>query len=293
MSVDGVVTERNGDGGADEPGWDVDPDDESGVAVVAAVGRQIKAWREAAGMRAGELGVAIGYGEDLVYKVEGGRRIPRPEFLDRVDEVCGAGGKIAILKEDVAAVRYPKRVRDLARLEARAVEVAVYGNHSIHGLLQTPEYARTLFEMRRPSYSEDEVERVLAARMSRQSIFGRSPAPALSFIQEEVTLRRPVGGTMVLRRQLQRLLEVGRLRNVDIQVMPTCREEHAGMDGVIEILKFGDGAAVGRSDGAFAGRPVSEPKQLRILELRYGMIRAQALTPRESLAFIEHVLGET
>ncbi|MYR74799.1 helix-turn-helix domain-containing protein [Streptomyces sp. SID4912] len=281
------------DGGADEPGWDVDPDDESGAAVVATVGRQIKAWREAAGMRAGEFGAAIGYGENLVYKVEGGRRIPRPEFLDKADEVLGAGGRIAMMKGDVAVARYPKKVRDLARLEAKAVEMLLYSNHNMHGLLQTPEYARALFEMRRPAYSEDDVERVLAARMSRQSVFGRSPAPALSFIQEEVTLRRPVGGAMVLRRQLQHLLEVGHLRNVDIQVMPTGREEHAGMDGGIEVLKFEDGAAVGRSDGAFVGRPVSDPKQLRLLELRYGMIRAQALTPRESLAFIEDVLGET
>ncbi|AWL40273.1 XRE family transcriptional regulator [Streptomyces sp. SM18] len=281
------------DGGADEPGWDVDPDDESGAAVVATVGRQIKAWREAAGMRAGEFGAAIGYGENLVYKVEGGRRIPRPEFLDKADEVLGAGGRIAMMKGDVAVARYPKKVRDLARLEAKAVEMLLYSNHNMHGLLQTPEYARALFEMRRPAYSEDDVERVLAARMSRQSVFGRSPAPALSFIQEEVTLRRPVGGAMVLRRQLQHLLEVGHLRNVDIQVMATGREEHAGMDGGIEVLKFEDGAAVGRSDGAFVSRPVSDPKQLRLLELRYGMIRAQALTPRESLAFIEDVLGET
>jgi hypothetical protein len=51
---------------------------------------------------------------------------------------------------------------------------------------------------------------------------------------------------------------------------------------------------VGRSDGAYNGRPTSDPKQLRILELRYGTIRAQALTPRESLAFIEQLLlGET
>ncbi len=48
-----------------EAGWEVDPDDESGAAVVAAVGRQIKTWREAAGLRAGELGSAMGYGEDL------------------------------------------------------------------------------------------------------------------------------------------------------------------------------------------------------------------------------------
>ena len=98
---------------------------------------------------------------------------------------------------------------------------------------------------------------------------------------------------MVLRRQLEHLLEVGRLRNVEIQVMPTDREDHAGMDGEIQVLKFGDGTAVGRSEGAFSGRLVSDPKQLRILELRYGIIRAQALTPRESLAFIEQVLGET
>ncbi|MFD0026211.1 helix-turn-helix domain-containing protein [Streptomyces sp. NPDC058382] len=292
MSVDGVGTEQ-GDGGADEHGWEVDPDDESGAAVVAAVGRQIKAWREAAGMRAAEFGAAIGYGEDLVYKVEGGRRIPRPEFLDRADEVTGAGGKIAVMKQDLAEVRYPKKVRELAKLEERAVEMGLYSNHNIHGLLQTAEYARALFEMRRPAYSEDEVERVLAARMARRRIFERSPAPALSFVQEEVTLCRPVGGTMVLRRQLERLLEVGKLRNVDIQVMPTRREDHAGMDGGIEVLKFEDGTAVGRSDGAFAGRPVFDPKQLRILDLRYGMIRAQALAPRESLAFIEQVLGET
>lgn len=292
MSVDGVGTEH-GDGGADEPGWDVDPDDESGVAVVAAVGRQIKAWREAAGMRAGEFGAAIGYGEDLVYKVEGGRRIPRPEFLDRADEVLGAGGKLAMMKGDVGEVRYPKKVRELAKLEERAVEMGLYSNHNIHGLLQTTEYARALFEMRRPAYSQDEVDRVLAARMARQTVFERSPAPALSFVQEEVTLRRPIGGTLVLRGQLERLLQAGQLRNVEIQVMPTSREDHAGMDGAVEVLKFEDGSAVGRSDGAFAGRPVSDLKQLRILELRYGMIRAQALAPRESLALIEQLLGET
>ncbi|WP_161299339.1 MULTISPECIES: helix-turn-helix transcriptional regulator [unclassified Streptomyces] len=283
----------NVDSGADEPGWDVDPDDESGAAVVATVGRQLKAWREAAGLRAGEFGAAIGYGEDLIYKVEGGRRIPRPELLDKADEVLGAGGKLAAMKRDVAEVRYPKKVRDLAKLEARAVEIAAYGNHNIHGLLQTEEHMRALFGGWLPAYTADEMDRMVAARMARRSIFERSSAPVLSFVQEEVTLRRPVGGTMVLRRQLEHLLEAGKLRNVSIQVMPTNCEEHPGTGGRIQVLKFPDGTAVGRSEGAFAGRPVSDPKQLRILELRYGMIRAHALTPRQSLAFIEQVLGET
>ncbi|MER7939138.1 helix-turn-helix transcriptional regulator [Streptomyces sp. NBC_01693] len=292
MSVDEVST-ASGTDGADDPGWEVDPDDEPGTALVASVGRQIKAWRESAGMRAGEFGATIGYGEDLVFKVESGRRIPRPEFLDKADEALGAAGKLAMFKKEMAEVRYPKKVRDLAKLEAKAVEVEAYHHHNINGLLQTEEHMRALFASWLPAYTQDETDRVVGARLARRSILDRTPLPSLSFVQEEVTLRRPVGGTMVLRRQLEHLLEVGRLSNVAIQVMPTCREEHPGTGGLIEVLRFADGSAVGRSEGAFSGRPVSDPKQLRILGLRYGMIRAQALTPRESLAFIEQLLGET
>ncbi|MEU1126463.1 helix-turn-helix transcriptional regulator [Streptomyces sp. NPDC005899] len=292
MSVDEAGT-AHGSSGADEPGWEVDPDDEPGAALVASVGRQIKAWREAAGMRAGEFGAAIGYGEDLVYKVESGRRIPRPEFLDRADETLGAGGKLALMKRELTEARYPKKVRDLARLEAQAVELLAYGDHNLHGLLQTAEYAQALFEMRLPPYEPSQIEQAVAARVARQTIFERTPSPTLSFVQEEATLRRPLGGRMVLRRQLERLLTIGQLRNVAIQIMPIDREEHAGMQGETQVLKFKDGSALGRSEGAFNGRAVSDPKQLQVLELRYGMIRAQALTPRESLTFIEQLLGDT
>ncbi|MER7467096.1 helix-turn-helix transcriptional regulator [Streptomyces sp. NPDC097981] len=279
--------------GTEEPGWDVDPEDEQGVAVVAALGRQLKAWREAAGMRPADFGTAIQYGEDQVRKVEAGKRIPRPEYLDRADEVLNAGGRIKAMKADLEQVRYPKKVRALAKLEGKAVELAAYGNHNIHGLLQTEGYARALFEMAQPPQSPEEVERGVAARLARQSIFERSPGAALSFVQEEVTLRRTIGGTMVRRTQLERLLELGQLRNVTIQVMPTNCDDHAGMEGLIQVLKFADGSAVGRGEGIFNGRPVSDPKQLRILELQYGMIRAQALSPRESRAFVEKLLGET
>ncbi|MFF8989766.1 helix-turn-helix domain-containing protein [Streptomyces sp. NPDC014983] len=291
MSVDGEAVRLRTE--ADEPGWEVDPEDEWGVAVITTVGRQLRLRREAVGMRAADFAVAVGYGEDLVYKVEGGKRIPRQEYLDKADEVLGAGGLIAAAWEDVKKVRYPKKVRELGKLEAEAVEVALYSNHNIHGLLQTEEHMRALFDAWLPSYSDEETERMVAARMARRAIFERSPAPTLSFVQEEVTLRRPVGGRMVWRRQLERLLELGQLRNVSIQVMPTDCEDHFGTGGLIEVLKFPDGTAVGRSEGAFNGRPVSELKQLRILELRYGMIRAQALTPRESRALIEQMLGET
>ncbi|MGW7240742.1 helix-turn-helix domain-containing protein [Streptomyces sp. NPDC054804] len=285
MSVDsGEVT---------EPGWEVDPDDDWGVAVVATVGRQLKLRREAAGMRAAEFGEVVGYGEDMVYKIEGGKRIPRQEYLNRADEVLGAGGQVAAMWEDVKKVRYPKKVRELAKLEGQAVEIRVYVCHSISGLLQTPEHARAVISAAQPPYSPDDVERMVTARLARQSVFERDPAPSIHFVLEEAPLRRPIGGTMVWRRQLEHLLEVARLHNVMLQVMPLNSEVHSGLDGRIELLKFPDGTAVGRSDGAFNGRPTSDPKELRVLELQYGTIRAQALSPGESLALIKQLLGET
>ncbi|MFF7308787.1 Scr1 family TA system antitoxin-like transcriptional regulator [Streptomyces sp. NPDC008137] len=287
MSVNGETEQT------DEPGGEVDPDDEWAVAVVATVGRQLRLRREASGLRVGDFAAAVGYGEDLVYKIESGKRIPRPDYLDTADKALDAGGLVAAMKEDVKKVRYPKKVRDLAQLEARAVELQLYDPLHIHGLLQTPGCARALLSMRRPAYSTEEVERFIAARVARKAVFERDPAPDLSFVLEEWTLRRPLGGRAILRGQLEHLLEAGQLRNVELQVMPIEREEHAGVDGSIEVLKFEDGSAVGRSPAVANGRPVSDLRQLRILELRYGIIRAQALTPRESAAFIEQLLGET
>ncbi|MET9430128.1 helix-turn-helix transcriptional regulator [Streptomyces sp. NPDC003036] len=279
--------------GVEEPDQDVDLEDDDWGAVIAVVGRQIRLWREAAGMRAVDLAKAIGYSENLVYKVESGTRIPQPEFLDKVDEVLDAGGRLSGMKKDIAEARYPKKVRDLAKLERNAVELGAYDNHNLNGLLQTEEYARALYEMRRPSFTRDQVDRYVAARMSRQDIFERQPLTTLTFVLEEATIKRPLGGRMVARRQLERLLEVGQLRNVEIQVMPTEREDHAGMGGQFQLLMFDDGTAVAHWEGQLSSRLVSDPKEVRIVELRYGIIRAQALSPRESLAFIEKALGET
>ncbi|MGW3492648.1 helix-turn-helix domain-containing protein [Streptomyces sp. NPDC001020] len=267
-------------------------EDEEAEAVLRTVGRQIKMWREAAGLKQVELGAAIGYGEEMVSSVERGRRIPKPDFLDNADEALGAGGKLSAMKDDVERARYPKKVRDLAKLEDESVELGAYASHHIHGLLQTPEYAQALYAMRRPAYTEDEIERLVAARMARKAVFERTPRPQITFVQEEVTLRRPIGGRMALRGQLERLLEIGALRHVSIQVMPTDREDHAGMAGPIRLLKLRDGKTLGHSEAQLHSRVISNPRDVQILEMRYGMIRAQALPPRESLAFIEKVLGE-
>ncbi|MGW4319114.1 helix-turn-helix domain-containing protein [Streptomyces sp. NPDC004684] len=294
MSIDEAVRpEGGGTEEPDEPGWEVDPDDDWALAVIATVGRQLRLRREAIGMRVTDFAKAVGYGEDMVYKIESGKRIPRPDYLDTSEKILRADGLVEAMKEDVKKVRYPKKTRDLAQMEGRAVELLLYDPLNIHGLLQTPEYTQALFAMRRPAYAADEVERGVAARVARKAIFERDPAPEISFVLEEWSLRRQLGGPAVMRRQLEHLLEVGQQRNVEIQILPMDIEEHAAVGGGIEVLKFEDGTAIGRSPKVANGRPVSNPRQLRILELRYGIIRTQALTPQVSAACIKELLGET
>jgi transcriptional regulator with XRE-family HTH domain len=273
---------------------DVNLEDEEAGAVVRTVARQLKLWREAAGLTQAEFGAAIGYGEELVSSVERGRRIPRPEYLDAADEVLGAGGRISAMKRDLAEVRYPKKVRDLKKLEAEAVELCAYNNSVVHGLLQTEEYARAMFSARRPPFTADELEQRLAARVARQEIVNDKTArPVFSFVQCESTLRRPIGGKMVMRKQLQRLLQIAEFRNVDLQVLPLGREENPGLAGSFRLLRLKDGATVGHVEVVHVSRMIANPKEVQLLDMRYGIIRAQALSTRESKALIEKVLGET
>ncbi|MBX9366872.1 helix-turn-helix transcriptional regulator [Streptomyces sp. WAC04114] len=275
-------------------GWEAGLDDDEAGAVMRTVTRQLKLWQEAAGLTQAEFGAAIGYGEDLVSSVERGRRIPRPEYLDAADEALGADGKIAAMKRDVAEARYPKKVRDLKKLEAEAVELGAYNNSVVHGLLQTQAYVRAVFSARRPPFTADELEQRLSARVARQEIVSDTTArPLFTFVQCESTLRRPIGGRMVIREQLERLLEVAELPNVDLQVLPLSREENSGLAGPFRLLRLKDGTTVGHVEVQHISRVIADAKEVQFLDIRYGTIRAQALSPRESMALIEKVLGET
>ncbi|WP_330296129.1 Scr1 family TA system antitoxin-like transcriptional regulator [Streptomyces sp. NBC_00503] len=64
-------------------------------------------------------------------------------------------------------------------------------------------------------------------------MFHRQPPPALTFVLEQMALERPIGGRQVLRRQLENLLDLGRLRTVEIQVGPQPRESRVFIDNLL------------------------------------------------------------
>ncbi|MFI7892676.1 helix-turn-helix domain-containing protein [Streptomyces sp. CACIS-1.16CA] len=268
------------------------PEDEPGSGVMVAFGRQLKLLRIRAGMDRTEFGNRVGYAAQSVASFEQGRRIPQPGFIDQADPVLDAGGLLLAMKEEVARAQYPAFFRDAARLEAEALELFVFAVSAVPGLLQTEEYTRALLSMRRPLLSEDIIEQRVSARLARQEIFNRWPAPLLSFVIEEQVLRKPFGGASVLRGVLERVLLVGQKRNVEIQVMPIDQEDNAGVDGPFTLLTRKGGEQVAYLEVQGRSILMTDREEVRSVAARCGIIRSQALTPRESLRFVEKRLGE-
>ncbi|MDX6348741.1 MAG: hypothetical protein QOF84_3531 [Streptomyces sp.] len=268
-------------------------DHEPTTGILSVFGRQLKRLRVWAEMERTELGARTGYSSSTIASFEQGRRIPPPRFIDKADEVLGAHGVLVELKDEVARAQYPAFFRDAARLEAEAVELHVYANQALPGLLQSEDYARAVFAMWRPLLDEDTVTQRVAARLARQEIFSRRPLPTISFVIEEVAVRRPLGGWNVMRGQLEQILLYGHRRNVEIQVMPTEREEHGALGGPFTLIETREGRRIAYVEAHKDSRLYMERKPVRELEEQYGILRAQALTPRESLALVEKLLGET
>ncbi|MCX5284887.1 helix-turn-helix domain-containing protein [Streptomyces sp. NBC_01281] len=263
-----------------------------------AIGRQLKILRERAGLTQKELGTALGYGPDLISAMERGVRITRPEFLERADEVLAAGGLLRAAADPVtkamrkARTRHPEWYRSYAALEGEAVELHFYANQGVPGLLQTEEYARAVFSNWRPLLSDETIEKRVSDRLARQQIFDGWPAPTFGYVLEEVVIQRPIGGPAIHYAQLRQLLRVGRMRNVEIQVMPTAREEHPNLDSAFNLLTPKGQHQVAYMEAQGFPRLVTDSEEVRQIADRYGTMRAKALTPMESLDLIEKMLGE-
>ncbi|MFD4544388.1 helix-turn-helix transcriptional regulator [Streptomyces bauhiniae] len=264
-----------------------------GTGIPLVFGRVLKRLRVQAGLDRAELGRRTGYSAATITSYEVGRRIPNAKFIRQADEVLGAGGMLADFIEDMERAQYPASFRDAAKLEKEAVGLHMYDALVINGLLQTEEYARTVFTNWRPLLDVDTVEQRVVARLARQEIFERKSTPTISFVMEEALLRKGLGGQVVMRGQLEQILLIGQRRNVEIQIMPSDCEEHAALSGTFTLISTVKGGRIAYADAYKGSRLYSDDQTVREMEDRYGILRAQALTPLKSLELVEKLLGET
>ncbi|MFF4489664.1 helix-turn-helix domain-containing protein [Streptomyces sp. NPDC001544] len=284
------------EGGERRPETPAEADGTTGL--FTTLGKQLKVLRERKGLTQKELGQLVAYGPDAVSAMERGVRVTQPELLEKADELLDAGGVLRAAIPDVkealkkARTRHPEWYRSYAALEAEAVELHFYANQAMPGLLQTEDYAYAVFRQRRPFLSEETIEKRVADRLSRQQVFDRWPPPAVSYVLEEVLLDRPIGGVALFKNQLQNLLRVGSMRNVEIQVMPTRREEHPNLDSAFNLLTHKRHGQAAYTESQGYPRLITEPEEVRKIADRYGIMRALALNPMESRSLIEKKLEE-
>lgn len=280
--------------------WPETPAEADGTAhLFGTLRKQIKLLRQARGFSQKELADKVHCSMELVSAIERGTRLPQPDFLRLADEALDAGGLLKAAIEEVekaltkARTRHPEWYRGQAAMEAEALELHFYANHGMPGLLQTPEHAYAVFTDRRPLLDRETIETRVSDRLDRQKVFERQPMPIISYVLEEVILDRPIGGDEAHQTQLRRLLDVGRMRNVEIQVMPTHREEHPNLGTAFNLLvPKRQNHQVGYTEAQGYPRLITDAAEVRTLADRYGIMRAVALTPRESLALIERKLAE-
>ncbi|WP_280871918.1 helix-turn-helix transcriptional regulator [Streptomyces sp. MJP52] len=258
-----------------------------------AYGALLQHLRKRAGLTQQELGEAIGYSLEQVASVEQGRRPAKAAFTRAADRVLGAGGVLEALQEEVDRAKLPRFFRNFALIEAEAVSRFSYDPLLVPGLLQTEAYARAVFAGHCPPLGDEIVDQHTEARLSRQKLLARVPLAELSFIISEEALRNPVGDAEVMRGQWQRLLEVGALRNVEIQVMPAAPGFHSGLNGPFVMLETSEHHHLGYIESQEVGCVVRDPAEVSTFGLRYGKLRSQALNGVESARLIERLAGET
>jgi hypothetical protein len=122
-------------------------------------------------------------------------------------------------------------------LEGAASLIRTYEVQFVPGLLQTADYARAVTRRGQPSLAEEDVERRVGLRLSRQRVLSRSEPARLWAVIDEAVLRRPIGGAQVLRDQLEHLVLKSKEPNITLQVLPFRVGGHAET-GAFTLLRF-------------------------------------------------------
>ncbi len=128
--------------------------------------------------------------------------------------------------------------------------------------------------------------------MSRQELLLRDPPPHVRAIIDEAVLRRPLLDPGEWRGQLAHLLEMGSQPHVTVQVLPYSVGLHDLLGGLCTLLRGPDGRTTVWLESSKSGELFEDSKEVERLRLSYDALRDVALSPRDSVAFVEQVMEQ-
>ncbi|MFI5679018.1 helix-turn-helix domain-containing protein [Streptomyces cellulosae] len=257
-------------------------------------GAVLKALREEARLTQEQFAPLVRYSAAYIAKIEQGKRFPPRDLLDRSEEVLGAvAGRVlgAAARSLTRRAGLASWFRQWAGIEEEAVSLYAYECRAIPGLLQPEPYIRAVFDRRLPPVTEEQLDREVAARLDRRQIITQRPNTAFSFVIEQAVLDRGLGGNEVTKAVVDHLLAMGRLRNVEIQLMPLRQEDHCGVDGHMYLAETPDHRWLGYTEGQRSSNLISALDDVSVLLQRYGKLRSQAHDCRATVSLLEQMRG--
>lgn len=251
---------------------------------------QLRGWRAKRGWSQVELAAKLEYSNALVSQIEGERKQPSADFAAKCDEVFDTPATFADLQELVAREAWPSYFAPVVDSETRATQVHEWEQRVIPGLLQTEDYARSVIAAGQPRITPDELERKIALRLERQGILARDvERPMYWTVIHEGALRHVVGSPEIMQAQLGRLIDAADSPDILIQVLPYSAGDHPGTDGPFLVFDFANAPSSGYTECKGGGMIVEQPEQVAGLVTTMSLIRAAALSPRESREYIMRI----
>jgi transcriptional regulator with XRE-family HTH domain len=291
-------------------GQEVDPPDDGfaeargGPTVLRIlVGAQLRRLREASGISREEAAYAIRGSEAKMSRIESGRVGFKPRDVSDLLSMYGlAEGSARDLLLRLAEQanepgwwhRYSDTMPDwfstYVGLEQAAKIIRTYEAQYVPGLLQTEAYAAAVVNLGE-AVRADEVAKRVELRMHRQQLLHMPKPPEYWAVIDEAVLRRKLGGPQVMREQLDHILDVSKLPNITVQVVPFDRSDVAAVGGPFTLLRFAepdlpDIVYLEQLNSAlYLNKDVDVMNYLQIM----NRLAAGALTPQRSTELITSV----
>ncbi|MDT0450943.1 helix-turn-helix domain-containing protein [Streptomyces hesseae] len=248
--------------------------------------------REESGRSLSELAEETTYDRAYLHKLEKGDRLGSPEVMQALDQVYGTDKHLSLLwelaTEDVIADKYKR----FMALESEATSRYEFSVSTVPGLLQTEDYAREVLRAA-SSRGLEELEEQVVARLARQEWLFREDLPVYRAILDEAVLMRAPKGPKAWQAQLTHLLDVAAMPNVTLQVLPFSAGLHGLVGTSLTLLWLPGGKTVAYTEDAFAGELTEYPEPVERMRLVYDLVRDDALSPRESVAFVKQVAEDS
>jgi transcriptional regulator with XRE-family HTH domain len=267
------------------------------------LGRELRRLREDAGLHLDQLAGQLRCSPSRVSRIETARIRITPgtvheilDILDIRDERRDSLVALARRAEepgwwqaytDVLPYEYATYIA----LESEATALRSFEPLVVHGLLQTPDYARAVITKATLHHSPDDAEPLVRARIARQAVLTRDNPLQMWVLIAEESLHRTVGGPRVMRTQLERLTEVAALPHVRLQILSFKQGAHAAMTGAFSILELPDpeDPDVVYVESVAGDMYVESPHGVDLCTRIFAALAADALDERDSLRLVRRL----